>query len=66
MLTLNEIKEFRGLLLSERLTLRGNELLAMMNLLNALDREERAINNPNINRVTPVVVPVPDQKASGE
>jgi hypothetical protein len=54
MLTLDEIRSFRGFLLSERVTLKGSEIPAFELMLGALNREEAALVKANMqSRVQP-------------
>jgi hypothetical protein len=51
-MTIEEIQGMRALLLSDRLTIKGTEVMALNKLLAALQRDENAV------RVTPAAPPV--------
>jgi hypothetical protein len=64
MLTTDHIRGIKGILLSKRLTVTGDELPALVSLLGALDQEEKLLTvAANAARVKLAAVPTPEQPA---
>lgn len=61
MLTISHIRAVRGILTSKRLTVSGDELVALVELLGALDAEEKMLSQvANAARVKLAAVPTND------